>query len=251
MSNTLKYFFTLKLTIVIFPLCEQKYRRKRFSFEGVGRAHPQTGAMGRRCDLPDKCHWYTCPGSQHCNEFHPVPWEPAPPPSSDPGHDTWARRGQQDHYTVEAIRNSAPDTGRHCTRSTAGLWSPLHPEGSPGGGEQGPHTHEPVRRANGSWASLPESHLPLPHESPRSFTFFKNSKLNLQRWNSTGTSAIIMYTGDLLIYSAHSSTQVFAARLLKLTIFRCQILLSFNHLGYKFSNALHSLLFETREMEGF
>lgn len=106
----------------------------------VGVTHPWTRGRRSRCGLPDKCHWYTCPRSQCCNEFHPGPWVPAPRPSYVRVRDTWVRRGQWDHCIVEATRSNAPDTGHHCRPSTAEPWNPLHREGSPRDRERAPRT---------------------------------------------------------------------------------------------------------------
>lgn len=158
------------------------YKRKLFSLLRVGTAHPRTRGLGSGCGSPDKCHWCTCPGSQHCSASHPVPWVPVPRPHSVPVRDTWGRRGQSDRYIAEAIRNSAPGTGRHCRRSTAGLWSPLRREGSPGSGEEGPHAQDLVTQASRR-LNLPESHRPDPTcPAPRShlisLLFLPNSEMN-------------------------------------------------------------------------
>lgn len=154
---------------------------------GRGTCWPGGGGrgMGSRCGLPDKCRWCTCPGSPCCSEFHPGPWVPAPLPSCVPGHDTWAHRVQQDRYTGEAIRSNAPDTGRHCRRSTAGLWSPPHLEGSPASREERPHAHHSGRPATERlnkfprvWRDQPH-HGPLTLESPHFFTLFKSSLLTV------------------------------------------------------------------------
>lgn len=195
---------------------------KRASALRVDVAH-----SGSRRGLPDKHRWYTCPGSPCCSEFHPVPWVPAPLPSSVPVRDTWAHRGQRDRYIAGAIHSNAPDTGRHCRRSTAGLWSPLRQEGSPGSREERPRAHHPGAEPTGSWT---RSQVSGDQTESIAAEFY---------WE-------LRDDGDK-IYSHRSSTQVFSPKYLEPIIFECQILLYFNHLGYKFPNALHScLLFETR-----
>lgn len=98
--------------------------------------HPRGRDMTGRSGSPGRRHWCTCPGSPHCSEFHLALWVPVPLPSSALVHGTWVHTGQWDHYTVEAIHNNAPDTGRHCRLSTAGLWSLLHLEDNPGSREK-------------------------------------------------------------------------------------------------------------------
>lgn len=254
-KNLPKIFSALKWSKTTLHLCEQKYRGIRLFLLRVVVAWPWTGGPGSRCGLPDKCRWYTCPRSQYCNGFHPVPWVPAPRPSFVPLHDTWVRRGQWDHCIVEAIHSNAPDTGHHCRLNTAGLGSPLHPEGSPAGREKGPRAHHPVGWASGrlnKLTSVPWEQTSL--ASPLKVTSF----LHFFVFNFKNESIAVEFYCDFcdngrdhFMYSDYSSAQVIFSRPLKLIVFKCQILLEFNHLVYKFSNALHNLLLETRKMEWF